>query len=178
MVSSEYVGRPRRWATGIELQEDEDGIAVNPFPEGSRMMLSEDENTKFGQLDAADLGGYKASVDVILGQIMAVSALPSHYVGITSSNPASADALRASEASLTARAEARQAQFGRSWEQVARLMVCVRDGGSVDEVDARVKWADAAANTVDRSGSRCRGQAVPDRTAPDDSGARTSRILR
>ena len=54
MVSSEYVGRPRRWATGIELQEDEDGNAVNPFPEGSRMMLSEDENTKFGQLDAGE----------------------------------------------------------------------------------------------------------------------------
>lgn len=148
MVSSEYVGRPRRWATGIELQEDEDGNAVNPFPEGSRMMLSEDENTKFGQLDAGNLGGYKASVDVILGQIMAVSALPSHYIGITSSNPASADALRASEASLTARAEARQAQFGRSWEQVARLIVCVRDGGSVDEVDARVKWADAATRST------------------------------
>ena len=45
---------------------------------------------------------------VILGQIMAVSTLPAHYVGVFTDNPASADALRAAEASLTARAEARK----------------------------------------------------------------------
>lgn len=148
MVSSEYVGRPRRWATGIELEEDENGEAANPIPEGPRAMVSESADTKFGQLPAADLGAYEASVRIILGQIMAVSALPSHYIGITSSNPASADALRASEASLTARAEARQAQFGRSWEWVARLMIAVRTGKPVEAVEARVQWAEAATRSV------------------------------
>ena len=149
MVTSEYVGRPRRWATGIELVEepvldaagnpvvDEYGdpvppVEVNPIPEGARAMISENDAAKFGQLVASDLAGYEASVRVILGQIMAVSTLPAHYVGIFTDNPASADAMRAAEASLTARAEARQATFGRSWEQVARLMIAVRDGtGSV-----------------------------------------------
>lgn len=148
MVSSEYVGRPRRWATGIELEEDEAGEAANPIPEGPRAMVSESADTKFGQLPAADLGAYEASVRIILGQIMAVSALPSHYIGITSSNPASADALRASEASLTARAEARQDQFARSWEWVARLMVAVRTGKDVETIEASVKWADAATRSV------------------------------
>jgi hypothetical protein len=51
LVSSEYVGRPRRTATGIELVEeavlDDEGNptgeteAVHPFPEGNRMMVSE-----------------------------------------------------------------------------------------------------------------------------------------
>lgn len=148
MVSSEYVGRPRRWATGIELEEDEDGNATNPIPEGPRAMVSESPDTKFGQLPAADLGSYEASVRIILGQIMAVSALPSHYIGITTSNPASADALRASEASLTARAEARQSQFGRPWEWVARLMIAVRTGKPVDQIEAHVQWADAATRSV------------------------------
>ena len=92
MVTSEYVGRPRRWATGIELIEepvlDDDGDPVldadsnpvveesNPIPEGSRAMISENDAAKFGQLAAADLAGYEASVRVILGQIMAVSTLP------------------------------------------------------------------------------------------------------
>ena len=56
MVTSEYVGRPRRWATGIELTEepvlDDDGnpvlddddqpvmTEVNPIPEGHRAMIS------------------------------------------------------------------------------------------------------------------------------------------
>lgn len=164
MVTSEYVGRPRRWATGIELTEepvlddeghpviDEDGepvvTEVNPIPEGHRAMISENDQAKFGQLNAADLGGYEAAVRVILGQIMAVSTLPAHYVGVFTDNPASADALRAAEASLTARAEARQATFGRAWEQVARLMVAVRDGVDPATVDVRVQWADAATRSV------------------------------
>jgi len=165
MVTSEYVGRPRRWATGIELIEEQvvddngdpvldgDGqpvlTEINPIPEGHRAMISENADAKFGQLNAADLAGYEASVRVILGQIMAVSTLPAHYVGVFTDNPASADALRAAEASLTARAEARQAQFGRSWEQVARLMLAVRDGRDPTLVDpVRVHWADAATRSV------------------------------
>lgn len=62
--------------------------------------------------------------------------------------PASADALRAAEASLTARAEARQQEFGRSWEDVARLIVTVRDGVDPLQVDVRVKWADASTRSV------------------------------
>lgn len=165
MTTSEYVGRPRRWATGIELEErpklDSEGNpvlddddqpvleAVNPIPEGNRAMIAESHEAKFGQLAAADLGGYGESVNVLLGQIMAVSTLPAHYVGIFTDNPASADALRASEASLTARAEARQQTFGRAWEQVAKLMVAIRDRTDLAQVpDISVKWADAATRSV------------------------------
>ena len=110
MVSSEYVGRPCRWATRIEAVEqpvlDEDGEetdeieTVNPFPEGNRMMLAEPHEAKFGQLEAANLTGYENAVNVLLGQVMTVSALPAHYCGVMADQPASADALRASEASL------------------------------------------------------------------------------
>lgn len=158
LTTSEYVGRPRRWATGIELEEqdvlDDDGNptgeteAVNPIPEGDRAMISENDSAKFGQLEAAGLDGYSTAVDVLLRQAMAVSALPAHYVGQLSDTPASADALRAAEASLTARAEARQASFGRSWEDVARLMVAVRDGVDPQRVDVRVTWADAATRSI------------------------------
>lgn len=159
MVTSEYVGRPRRWATGIELTEepvlDDEGqetgdlAEVNPIPEGHRAMISENPDAKFGQLNAADLAGYEASVRVLLGQIMAVSTLPAHYVGVLADQPASADALRAAEASLTARAEARQQQFGRAWEQVARLMIAVRDGRDPNLIDdIRIRWADAATRSV------------------------------
>jgi hypothetical protein len=158
LVTSEYVGRPRRWATGIELTEtpvlDEDGNetgetdSANPFPEGDRFMIAEHPESKFGQLQAAELSGYEAAVRVLLGQVMAVSALPAHYIGQLNDQPTSADSLRAAEASLTARAEARQQQFGRSWEDVARLIVAVRDGVDPLNVDVRVKWADAATRSI------------------------------
>lgn len=159
MVSSEVAARPRRWATGVELAEepvlDDDGqetgdtVEVNPIPEGHRAMISENPEAKFGQLPAADLAAYEASVRVILGQVMAVSTLPAHYVGVFSDNPASADALRAAEASLTARAEARQQTFGRAWEQVAKLIVAVREGRDPALIDdIRVQWCDAATRSV------------------------------
>lgn len=156
LVSSEYVGRPRRWATGIELVEEDvldaqgnpTTRAVNPFPEGNRMMIGENPDSKFGQLDAADLNGYEAAVRVIVSQIMAVSALPSHYVGVLANQPASADALRAAEASLTARAEARQQSFGPAWELVAKLMIATRTGADPLALDVRVEWADASTRSI------------------------------
>ncbi|ALI26934.1 Phage capsid and scaffold [Mycolicibacterium fortuitum] len=165
MVTSEFVGRPRRWATGIELEErpvidsegnpvtDDDGEqvleAVNPIPENNRAMISENHEAKFGQLAAADLAGYEASVRIFLGQIMAVSTLPAHYIGIFTDNPASADALRASEASLTARAEARQEIFGRAWEKVAKLMVAVLDQVDLTTVDdVSVFWSEAGTRSM------------------------------
>ncbi len=165
LTTSEYLGRPRRFATGIELVDtpalDADGNPVlddngepviaeaNPFPESHRMMIAENPDARFGALPAADLSNYKASVEVLLSQIAAVSCLPPHYLGILHDNPSSADALRAAEASLTARAEARQQTFGRAWEHVARLMVAVRDGRDPDLVeDISVVWADAGTRSV------------------------------
>lgn len=158
MVASEYSGRPRRWATGIELEEspvlDAEGndtgetVAVNPYPENNRMMISEAEGSKFGQLDAAQLDGYEAAVRVLQAQISAVSGLPPHYLGAHGDQPASADAMRAAEASLVAKAEARQQVFGTAWEQVARLMVATRTGADPAAVELSVSWADPATRSV------------------------------
>lgn len=148
MVSSEYYARPRRWATGLELEEDEEGNAINPIPNSNRAMISESPDTKFGQLPAADLTSYESSVRVLTSQIMAVSGLPSHYLPTLTSNPPNADSMRAAEASLSARASARCAQFGRAWEDVARLMVAIRTGQAPENVEVRVEWADTTTRSV------------------------------
>lgn len=159
LVASEYSARPRRIATGVQLTEvprvdssgnpvlDGDGEqivdTVNPFPESNRMMISEDPASRLGQLPATDLASYEAAVRLLIGQIQAVSALPAHYLGVLTNAPPSADAVRASEASLVARVEDRQRLFSRTWEQVARLMVAVRDGVDPATVPARVLWSPA-----------------------------------
>lgn len=148
MVGSEFYARPRRWATGVEMQTDDDGKPVNPFPEGDRMLLSEDDEARFGQLPAADLHAYDSAVKILLGQICAVSALPEHYLGVFQSNPTSADAMRAAEASLSARAEAKQRQFGRSVEAVGRLMKGIATGVDPDSLDVSVAWSDPTTRSV------------------------------
>ena len=164
LTASEYGARPRRWATGLELEEqpkigddgnpvlDEDGDpvmeVVNPIPEDSKLLINEGAEGKFGQLPGADLTGYDTAVRVLLQQASAVSGLPGHYLGISTSVPASADAIRAAEAALTARAEARQAVFGRAWEQVARLILAVEHGGEVADYTPRVQWADPSTRSA------------------------------
>lgn len=158
LVGSEYYARPRRWATGLELDEvpvlDADGnetgetTTTNPIPDSSRVMINESAEGKFGSLPAADLAAYEAAVRVLTSQIMAVSALPAHYVGALTDQPASADALRAAEASLTARAEAKQAMFGRAWEAVGRLILAVENLRDPDEYRVSVRWADPATRSV------------------------------
>jgi len=164
MVASEYGARPRRYVTGFGPEErekfdgdgnpvlDGDGNpvmeVVNPFPESDRMMLVEPSDAKVGQLPGASLDGYRNAVDVILSEIAAISCLPPHYLGVLHANPTSADALRASEAGLTAKASAKQSAFGQSWEQVMRLAVGVRDSVDPADVDVRARWNDPATRSV------------------------------
>lgn len=162
LTASEHVARPKRWATGVELDEAEDGFSAddvewgpddvpdltdtvkNPFEDSYRMWVTASPEAKFGQLPGADLGGYKTAVDVIMQQIMATSALPAHMMGITSSNPASADAIRSAEASLTARAESRARVMTMAIEYAVILMTAIDQRAPVTECGAWIEWASFA----------------------------------
>ena len=162
LTASEAVARPKRWATGVSLEEtgadgftaDGDlsddpleGQAVSPF-EDTGMWTVENDTAKFGQLPGADLHGYRTAADLILQEIMAVSALPGHMLGVTSSNPASADAIRAAEASLTSRAESRIRVLGLAVEQAVALLAAVDSGVNPVECRAEVQWASPATRST------------------------------
>lgn len=148
MVTSEFYARPRRWVTGLEILEDEAGAPVNPFgDELGRVWQSEAPETKFGQFDAARLDGYGDLAAVITQQIGAVTGLPAHYLGLNGDQPPSADAIRSAEASLVARAIARQRTFGQAWADVARLIIAVRDGTDPAGIDIEIVWASPETRT-------------------------------
>lgn len=90
------------------------------------------------------MGGYKTSVELVLQQIMAVTALPAHMVGITTSNPSSAEAIRAAEASLTARAAGRIRVLGIAIQQAIRILVAIDTGRDIDDIAVDLVWADPA----------------------------------
>lgn len=126
MVSSEYYARPRRWVTGLEITEDEDGNPVNPFSsEADRVWTAEAPETKFGQFEGQSLGGYGDLSAVLTQQIGAVAGLPPHYLGLNGDQPPSADAIRSAEASLVAKVIGKQRTYGRAWAKVADLIVKV-----------------------------------------------------
>ncbi|AKK02334.1 phage portal protein [Corynebacterium epidermidicanis] len=173
LVTSEAVARPKRWVTGVELEDPEsvflpdagfeadapvevvdvDAVAdevsaESPFKDSDDLWVAEQADAKFGQLQGADLAGYETGVNLIVQQIMAISGLPGHLVGVTTSNPATAEALRASEVALTSRAQSRIRVFDKPLEWAVRLMVAIDAGVSPDRVEASVQWADPSTRSI------------------------------
>ena len=143
MVTSEFYARPRRWATGLEIQEDEDGNPVDPFGTG-RFLQSEAPETKFGQLDPAGLDGYADLIATLTQQIGALTGLPASYLGLHGDQPPSSDAVKAAEVQLTMRAYTEQERMTRPWEDVAWLAAAVEAGAPAlpeDRRRYRVHWA-------------------------------------
>lgn len=131
LVTSEYFARPRRWATGLEVEEDDDGNPIDPFA-NDRKLVSESPDTKFGQFNASGVDGYTDLVATFTQIIGALTGLPPHYLGLHGDQPANADSVRAAEAQLTARAYAEQRQMSGSWSRVAALMEAVAGQHDVD----------------------------------------------
>lgn len=132
LVTSEHAARPRRWATGLEIEEDEDGNVIDPFA-NDRKLQSESPDTKFGQLAPASLDGYGVMLTALLQQLGAVSGLPAHYIGTTGNEPPNADSIRAAEAQLTTAAYGEMRQLDAPWARTAGLLHAVKNP---DELDA------------------------------------------
>jgi hypothetical protein len=149
MVTSEFYARPRRWATGLEIMEDEDGNPINPFTEGpERVWQSESPETRYGQFDGATLNGYSDALATLTQNIGALTGLPPHYLGLHGDQPASADAIRSAEASLVSTARARMRTFGDSWAEVARLIYAVQHGVDPETLaDVEAVWGDPETRT-------------------------------
>ena len=140
MTTSEYFARPRRWATGLEIVEDDDGNAVDPFGEG-RLMQSESPETKFGQLPSVGLDGYSDLVAVLTQQAGSLLGLPAHYLGLHGDQPPNSESVRASESQLVSTAYAEQRQLDPDWARVAGLLVAVAEPAEPLDLDShRPVW--------------------------------------
>lgn len=154
-TASEATARPKRWATGVSLEEVSPGFsadgdepvqaeAVSPFSEEDSVWTIENDSARIGQLDGATLSGFDTATSIILEQISAVSCLPGHLLGVRSSQPASADAVRATEAGLTARAEQATSVFSPSLELATRLLIAAGEGVPLSQVEVTISWCDPA----------------------------------
>ena len=157
LVCSESFAMPRRWITGMDVgdntaasertsemvkQKWED---ANP----SKLWIAGSPDTRFGQFDAATLDNFVAAITLLTAQVAALGSLPPHYVGLHADQPASADAIRSSEASLVAKARRRHRSFGGAWEHAMRLAVLVRDGSLKPGMESlEVIWGDPETRTV------------------------------
>lgn len=103
-----------------------------------------------GQFPAASPAPYLEQIRGLSVMVAGECSAPASYFGFETANPSSADAIRMVEARLIKRAELRQRDFGKTWMEVGRLAVLVRDGSDADLSpfeNVSVKWRDAATPT-------------------------------
>lgn len=139
MVTSEHFARPRRWATGLEIEEDDDGNPIDPFSD-RRFLQNEDPAGKFGQFQSADLDGYTDLLATLTQNVGALTGLPPHYLGLHGDQPPSAESVRAAEAQLTSRAFSEQRHMSGPWERVGGLLLAVGEGLDPRSYDLRTSW--------------------------------------
>lgn len=150
-VGAETHALPSRWAVGMSNGDfvDKDGKPI-PVWESYFTAISATKNAdaKFGQFTSSDLKNFHETVNHYAGLVASVSKMPTSYLGLTTTNPASADAIRSAEAPHVKLAERKQRAFGDAWGWVAALYERFRSGTWENGNAMQVAWFDAATPTV------------------------------
>jgi hypothetical protein len=155
MVSAEYHAVPRRVAFGFSEADfqDEQGRPVSAFSRVVGRMWATEKSKLDGadvvQFPEASLGNFHDTINSLAALVASLSGLPPHFLGLTTDNPASADAIRSSETRLIKRAERKQRAFGGTWEQVMRIADRIQTGEwNPDLRGLETIWRDASTPTV------------------------------
>lgn len=147
--AQELMAVPQRYVLGATEQDFRDANG-NPIPAWEaylgRIFALENENAKMGQFTAADLRNFTTVVEHYARHVSSMTGVPAHYLGFTTENPASADAIRNGEARLVKRAERRQVAFSGAWERAMRIGLRLVDGTDTAERLETV-WRDPATPT-------------------------------
>lgn len=152
MVAGEFVAIPLRGFFGVQPGdfEDEHGNKLTALQAilGRLLTLARPDGKEF-EFAAARLDNFHQSINALAHLVAAVAGLPPHYLGLTTTNPASADAIRSAESRLVKRVERKQRSFGGTWKRVMQLVRRFQTG----EWDPGLKqlevdWRDASTPTV------------------------------
>jgi hypothetical protein len=145
LVISAMQAYRQRWATGVDLT-DENGNPSGGFDPGADLLWNvSDENAKFGEFQPVDLTGVLKAVDSDIQHMAAITRTPPHYL-LGSMVNTSGDALAAAETGLTSKVIERSQEFGESWESVYQLAGKIM-GKTVPD-DCEVIWADPQFRTL------------------------------
>lgn len=150
-IAGETHSVPQKYVLGMSKGDFVDASG-NPIPAWEAyfgaIMANQNEKAKVGQFMASDLRNFHETVNHYAHLVSSISGLPPHFLGFTSDNPASADAIRSAESRLVKRAELKQRQFGDAWGSVMAFYLRLRDGSWPDGRRIHTEWHDAATPTV------------------------------
>jgi hypothetical protein len=153
MVAAEFIAVPLRGIFGVSPAdfEDADGNRLSPMQVlmGRLLAIPDDEKVaRQFEFASAQLSNFHESINQLARLVASLSGLPPHFLGLSTENPPSADAIRSAEARLVKRAERKQRAFGGSYEKAMRIVRRLQ--GDDDPKWRRLEtiWRDASTPTV------------------------------
>lgn len=183
MISAEFHAMPRRYATGVEVVEDEAGEPQEAFSVlKGRTWIAENDAAKIGSLPEADLSNFINAIEMFNQHLTMLGAVPPHYQNAAKGSLAGADSIRASEANLVAKARRKMRSFGGAWEEAIRLALQIRDGELDENMEKlEIVWRDpenrTQAQIVDAAAKRM-AIGVPEEQLWEDIGYTEAQIAR
>ena len=150
--TAELMAVPQRLLFGVSPQElgaDPETGRVNFDAYMARILAFADPDGKAQQFLAAELRNFVDALDALDKKAAAYTGLPPQYLSFSSQNPASAEAIKSSEARLVKTVERKNKIFGGSWEQAMRVAYKVMKGGDVPPDYYRMEsiWRDPSTPT-------------------------------
>jgi hypothetical protein len=143
LVAQEAVAFPQRWATGLELDKNEDGTVMRPYKSSpDSLWVAEDPEVKFGEFKESSFNGYLESLRQDTETIASVTNTPVFNLGSHLRIPPSAEALSAMESSLIKKIKQKQLQFGESVEHALKYALIMEGKDVADYEGMEVIWAD------------------------------------
>ncbi|KZM68840.1 phage portal protein [Nocardia terpenica] len=132
-ATAELMAVPQRLLFGVKAEDlGVEGDNPNAVMEAylARIIAFEDHEAKAQQFQAAELRNFTEGLQELAKQAAAYTGLPPQYLSSSSDNPASAEAIKASESRLVKNAERKSKIFGGAWEQAMRVAYKVMNPGS------------------------------------------------
>lgn len=131
-ATAELMAVPQRLLFGVKPED----VGVDPATGQklfdaylARILAFEDADGKAQQFTAAELRNFGDALDQLDRKAAAYTGLPPQYLSFSSQNPASAEAIKSSEARLVKNAERKAKVFGGAWELAMRIAYAVMNGG-------------------------------------------------
>lgn len=150
--TAEIMAIPQRLLFGVRPED----IGVDPETGEklfdayiARILAFEDSEAKAQQFNAAELRNFVDALDALDRKAAAYTGLPPQYLSFSSDNPASADAIKASESRLVKKVERKNKIFGGAWEQAMRIAYKAARGGEIppDMYRLETVWRDPSTPT-------------------------------
>jgi hypothetical protein len=149
--ASEAHGIPQKWAVGVTQGDfvKQDGTPIPAWEAYfNAVWMNKNKDVKLGQFSAADLKNFETQLNIYGRLAGSVTGLPLRYFGLSTTNPPSADAIRAEEAQLVKFVERQNSQVGSVLGWTAALALRFATGEWIDGSRIGVEWHDPATPTV------------------------------